>query len=792
MNLKKIIGLVFFSVLFFKLSAQVPVTVGQWRTHFNYTEGEKIAILNKTIFLATNNSLFYYNMEENSLHRLSGLEGLNDIGVQTIETSKQTNTLIIVYLNSNIDLYCNEEVINMPDIAKKQISGDKTIYNVYCDSNLAYLSCGFGIVIIDLKKRLIKDTWFFQNEGKTITVNDITVYHDTIYAATSNGIYYNVLNSLSIAQFATWKQVQTSSLKNKNIHLIETFNNDIFAAEETYNYQIDTIYNSDSTSFYLDSTILQTIDLVYSLKNGDWKIDSLFGFEEIRNIRNTNNRLVVTRGWGAHAYGNQSGKMELTNAFSSYYPSDAISNQWGYLYIADKQKGLVCQQSDGSVNYYLPGPASDHCWAIDIAQSVVACVPGGYNDWTPLWEQTNVSIFKEEEWNNLLYYEEAFYQHEAYDALDILINPNNTNEMFVASYISGLVHIKDGKVVEIYDNTNSPIQKYVDRIPVNSLAFDDQYNLWMINSQSSNPLIVRTKDDEWQAFNIYYASSDITGKLMIDSRGWIWMTANKEKSLLIFDPNGTPLNTADDKLVKLNISLTEEEGAFDYIYSLAEDKDGNIWIGTNKGIKVYYNPSSLMSEPNTLPSPIKIKEDLEDTILTQLLLGNEIIKCIKVDGGNRKWIGTDNAGVFLESADGETELLHFTVDNSPLISNSINDIDIDGNTGEVFIATDKGLVSFRYTATDGRETYDSIKIFPNPVREDFTGFISITGLKENSEVKITDAFGGLVYRIKSNGGTASWNGCRFDGSRAATGVYFVFVSDENGQEKKAGKILFIK
>ncbi|MFA6869044.1 MAG: two-component regulator propeller domain-containing protein, partial [Bacteroidales bacterium] len=278
------------------------------------------------------------------------------------------------------------------------------------------------------------------------------------------------------------------------------------------------------------------------------------------------------------------------------------------------------------------------------------------------------------------------------------------------------------------------------------------------------------------------------GKLLVDKRGWLWMTGNRETSLLIFNPSGTPLNTSDDQLVRLNTNLTEEEGSFETIYALAEDKEGNIWIGTNKGIKIYFSPSQLLNNPSILPYAPRVIMDS----ITELLLNYEIIKCIKVDQGNRKWIGTDNAGVFLLSENGETELLHFTTDNSPLLSNSINDIEIDGNSGEVFIATEKGLISFRYTATDAKEDYEEIKIFPNPVREGFAGYISISGLKDNSEVKITDAMGGLVYRTKSNGGTAVWDGFRFDGRKASTGVYFVFVSDINGKEKKAGKILFIK
>ncbi len=793
MNLKRNIFFLF-SCIFLKLSAQNPIAVGEWRTHFNYTNGEKIAILDENIFLATANSLFFVNTADNIIQRLGILEGLNDIGIQTIETSTPTNTLIICYLNSNIDLYSNGIISNIPDIAKKQISGDKSIYNIHCEDKYAYLACGFGIVILDLQKKFITDTWFFSTEGQSIAVNDITICDNIIYAATAKGVYYNQLNNTMIAQFASWEKVTDSTLNNKKILFIENFDNKVYAVTNNPLFSFDTLYNQDSTIYEIDTNIIQTVSHVYSIQNNTCKIDSVFGLEEIKNIRSINGYLIVTREWGANSYKINNNKLELNNSFSSLFTLDAICNQWGYICIADKLNGLVCQTSKNPIIYSLPGPATDNVWAINIAQSTLACVPGAHADWVPLWQQTSISIFEQEKWDNFLYYDPPLRQHQVYDALDIVINPNNTKEMFIASYISGLIHVVDRETIKVYDNTNSPLEKSSDRIQVNSLAFDKNFNLWMVNSGATNPLLVRMKDGTWKSFNVYFSSSDIIGKIFIDSRDWIWMTGNRETSLLIYNPNGTPLNTADDQLIKLNTSLSETEGAFDYIYSITEDKDGKIWIGTNKGVKVYHNPSLLLKNPNTPPQAVYINEILGtggDTI-PQLLLNQEAIKCIKVDGGNRKWIGTDNAGIFLESEDGKNELLHFSIENSPLPSNAISDIAIDGKTGEVFIATDKGLASFRYTATDGNENYDEVKIFPNPVKEDFSGYISISGLKENAEVKITDTYGGLIYRTKSYGGTASWNGCHFDGRKASTGVYFVFISDTKGKEKKAGKILFIK
>jgi hypothetical protein len=254
----------------------------------------------------------------------------------------------------------------------------------------------------------------------------------------------------------------------------------------------------------------------------------------------------------------------------------------------------------------------------------------------------------------------------------------------------------------------------------------------------------------------------------------------------LFDPS-------NNLWANLNLSIPEEKGNISRVYTVAEDREGKIWLGTDNGLKYYSRSSTeLIKDPNILPEPLYREIIAIKDTFTELLLAADNIKCIKIDAGNRKWIGMENSGVYLLSADGREEIFHFTTENSPLLSNTIHHIEIDGTTGEVYFGTENGLISFRYTATDPKEQYEELKIFPNPVRETFNGYISIEGLKEKSEVKITDAYGGLVFRTVSNGGTAAWNGRRFDGQKAATGVYFVFVCDEYGQERIAGKILFIK
>jgi hypothetical protein len=282
-------------------------------------------------------------------------------------------------------------------------------------------------------------------------------------------------------------------------------------------------------------------------------------------------------------------------------------------------------------------------------------------------------------------------------------------------------------------------------------------------------------------------SSTEIGEIIIDDYGQKWgiRTGN---GLFVYNDNNTIEDISDDQFVK----ITEAEGNGNLpdndVYTLVNDLDGNIWVGTKTGVCVFYSPSSVFSGYNFDSQQIIIQEG----DFGQYLLESEVVYTIAVDGGNRKWIGTLGAGLYLLSEDGTEEIYHFTTENSPLLSNTILDIELNEKTGEVFITTDKGLISFRNDATFGESVQNKITIFPNPVKENYGGYISIDGLVENANIKITDVSGNLVFDTYANGGMAVWNGKNKNGQKVGTGVYLVLSSDKYGKEKIAGKILFIK
>jgi len=254
---------------------------------------------------------------------------------------------------------------------------------------------------------------------------------------------------------------------------------------------------------------------------------------------------------------------------------------------------------------------------------------------------------------------------------------------------------------------------------------------------------------------------------------------------------GTLDDPSDDKYIQLTTGELLGNLPSNKITALAADFDGELWIGTDAGFAVLYNANGSFAAGAGNYDAQRILIPFEGNY--EEVLGDASITDIEVDGGNRKWISLANAGLVLLSSDGTQIIAQYTEDNSPLISNTIYDIEINQQTGELYIVTDKGLVSFRIDATYEDPSYETLNVFPNPVKPDYFGPITIQGIRYNSDVKVTDAAGNLIYKTLSNGGTATWNGQNLNGEKVPTGVYFFWTANNyQGGERKVAKVLVIR
>ncbi|MBI3237410.1 MAG: ABC transporter substrate-binding protein, partial [Flavobacteriia bacterium] len=352
--------------------------------------------------------------------------------------------------------------------------------------------------------------------------------------------------------------------------------------------------------------------------------------------------------------------------------------------------------------------------------------------------------------------------------------------------------VQDGLVTNIYSPTNSLLELSSlgnGNTCISAVEYDENGNLWMLNGYSLQPLKVRLSDGTWKGFETGTDSKNVfTGKLAIDYNGNKWFGIYGT-GLVGYDDNGTPETPGDDSYK----TLTTGEGLgnlpSENVTAIAVDFDNEIWIGTEAGFGVLYNSDGIFSGSNGYDAS-RILITYEGNV--EYLLGSTSITDIEIDGGNRKWIATASNGIFMLSADGQQVLAEYTKENSPLISNNIMDMEFNQVSGELFIITDLGMVSMRVDASFEDETYESTTVFPNPVKPDYFGPVTIQGIRYDSDVKITDVAGNLVYKTTSNGGTATWNGKTINGEDVASGVYLIWTATNTGKSKKVGKVTVIR
>lgn len=751
--------------------AQIPI--GAWREHLPYSQVIKVAEAPTRIYAATANSLFYIDLTDNSISRLSKINGLSDVGISSIAYNSAQNALVIAYTNSNIDILKNNVVINISDISRKPIPANKDINNITCDSNFAYLACGFGVVVLDLKRVEIKETWIPGNQSSYMAISDLNFYKQKIYLSTASGVLFADKNSPNLADYNTWSSDTNQSIKTANIAEIKTFGNHMIAH----------VVSGDSSFTYLfnDST---------------WVKHTFYDNSKKHSISTSSNELVIT-----YAAGNIitfDTTLAQTRFIFTYNPGFinahyATFDREGNIWVGDNSAGLVWISKINQWNcikHQINGPNMSDVWRITGNDQKMILLRGAFSDaCANLWSQATFSVFANETWSSLDQTNNSAID-SLYDLVYATINPANPESCWLSSWGKGLVHMEGNKITEVYNGNNSPLEQIYGQTYVGGLCFDKENNLWMVNSNVANGLKVLTPSKNWYQFSLSpYSNNTNISSLAIDSSGNKWILLPRTNGIIVYDDNGTIANTSDDRKILLNMN-TGTRVSTTSVNCFTSDLQGDMWVGTDKGIKVFYNTASIFQSNGALPQTILIEQDG----YVQNLLEFENVTAIAVDGANRKWIGTSKAGLFLVSPDGTVEMGHFMAGNSPLFSNEITSLAFNQKTGELFIGTKNGLCSYRTNATMGVDVIEKSEVyaFPNPVTSDFNGEIAIKGLTTDANVKITNSNGVLVYQTIANGGQAVWNGKNFSGEKVATGVYLVFSSNEDGSEKVVTKILFVQ
>lgn len=757
--------ILFFILLFWNIQAQNQAN-SAWEGYFSFFKIKDIAAGDDLLITASENAVFITDIYSYEQEEITSLEGLSGDEISAITYIQDKDLILIGYDNGLIQTYDLDkkktktfiDIIQKPTITPEE----RTINDFYIYGDQVYISANYGISVLNINKAEFGDTFYIGDSGDKLAVNNLTIFEDYIYAATQGGgIRYSHISNANIVDYNQWQQ-----LENGDIQYVFNFQNSLYSISNN-NLKV-----FDGNSF-----------------------SQLNNFQsEVKKVKTDDNYFTITFNNKVQVFNQQ------LNTVVDYSPNEfspelntAITFQES-LYIGDDNFGLIetAINNNSSFEYLSPnGPLRNDIFSMDITQGELWVAYGEhdfyYNPY-PL-RKRGVSHLSENQWINIPYED---YPGDNRSITSVKINPSNPDQVYFASYHDALMEINNNEIVNFYttensnlDPTDSPAERpYAMRI--GPMDFDREGNLWFAAGISAKGLIKFKPGDDANSFTKYDLTSVIPeptsnqgfGSVATDNSGNVYMGAYKEGVI--------GFNAQTKKFAKIKgdgKNMPSKD-----VRALAVDHNNQLWIGTAQGLRVLYSPSQMFDNPNTSVNNIVF---LDDDGIAQELFANLFITDIAVDGNNNKWIGS-TSGIYQVSSDGQKTNHHFTTENSPLPSNSINSIKIDGTTGKVYVATQKGLVAFRGSATSAQDNLDKVRAYPNPVRPRYDGMVTIDGLMKNTNVKITDIEGNLVYEEFSQGGSIEWDTRAFGKHKVASGVYLVLLTSDDQSETKVTKIMIIR
>jgi ligand-binding sensor domain-containing protein len=771
----------FLSVVLWGLSISVWCqAIGSWQDGFSYHRVNKICLGKPNeIIAAAPNGIFIYNQKDQSVTKLNKTNQLSDVGVSAIHYNNATEQLLLGYSNGNFDRINAQGTRNIADIVYSTIIGDKAIYDIQSYQNLAYLATGIGIVVMDLDRMEVKSTYLIGNQGEAAPILQTIIENDTIYAIGQNFIKFAPIQNPFLANYQLWQNIESLPSSDNIIGAAKWDNHWVIATDGETNDRIWSSQNANIWSeikTYPEGTVCQNL----WFNNQVFSVSKNNGYE----IWNNQNQMVFEDNQNLWLYLN----VQQTIV-------DEKNNFW----IGNSTFGLNYHTSSGTENMVVPqGPMSDGMRKVNGYNDNVWIATGNiYPWWGNTYNTGSQTAHIAGTWSNIPFGQGGNdFGNAVQDVLDVAIDPTNVQHVLFGSWENGLIEKNsDGSLSYFNAQTNNspfqagPFDTDLGWTGVAGLCFDLEGNAWISNSYSSTPLIFYSKEKEFSplTFSPFVGEADIIDQVIHSQENYVFAVV-KGRGILALNYNGTPTSSSDDNYKLLNDKEGEGGLPTKDVYCIAEDLDGALWVGSLRGLSIFYNQSNIFQETGFDAEQIYIEQDGN----VQILLETEAINSIEIDGGNNKWIATQKNGVFQFSPDGLKQLAHFTAENSPLPSNTVYDIGINQANGQLYFATDKGLVMFTGSASNFDNEMKDVFAFPNPVSSAYEGTVTIQGLAYESTIHITDTNGQLVYTTKSQGGRATWDGKLSNGDRPPAGIYFVMATNPDGSVDNVTKIAFVK
>ena len=761
------------------VAAQAPVGYGDWQLHLPTNRPLRLADAGDRLYVVTENTFYFLDKKLNTTQVLSTRDGLSDVSVAAAAYDSVRRQTVVVYGNGNIDvLAANGRVRNLSDILRKSIQGNPTINDVYVDARpavrRAFISTGFGLVVLNLDRLEISDTYSAIGPGGAgVRVFAATTLNDSLFVATSQGLQVGRLRD-NLLDYRNWTQPvqQPRSVPvggTADYQNLATFQGRVYASvnfKDLYRYN-----RAANVWLGIDGTYTNQVRALVPSRAG---------------------LLVAADDAGVRRYagpGAAAGPL-LAPAAPGDLVTDVVRSADGNYYVANYRTGLQrVPPAAGAARetYAANGPETSAAFGVlaDARSGKVNVFTGGFSDrYIPNGYRLGFYEYADNQWSSIT----------SRTLPSLADNPNLPGQvrgartpdgtLYVASHGGGLLEWKGPGQFRVFDAAggSSPLVSYTggtsNDVRLTDVAAAADGTVWVAERHTtpgvSGLFHFEPATSTWTPVP-YFANSQSMDRLALDNAGQVWVSASRKDAVGAWVVDGTTF---------ANRHLTSADGLpSDELYDLAKDRRGDIWAATLKGVAVFNDPASAIGGTTGFRQPIVRRGEAAGFPA----LFSEVVRAVAVDGGNRKWFGTDN-GLWLFSEDADEALLHFTTANSPLPSNRIQDVEVNDKTGDVWVATDAGVVSYRSGSSVTEGAPSCAQAFPNPVPLDFGGTVGISGVVNNALVKITDVAGHLVYATKASGGSALWNLNDVNGRRVNSGVYLVLTSDADGKNGCVSKV----
>ncbi len=766
---------------------QSGLPLGSWRTYLSFNRAPHVTQTPANVVLSTGKGLLLLDKQEASTQRITRTDGLSGSDIRLIKYHPPTETIIVVYNSSVIDLYrSNGEVLTLPQIDNFNFSGgDNRINEVFVDdTNIAYLAAGYGVSAVDVERGI-----FLFSTFTDVSVRSVVVHENALWAGTDDGLYRVPLTGVNLNDFTRWELLGPAS------GFPEVYQVPALAV-----YQGQLYIGIDLDIFRLEPDGPR---LFYDAEDRDWQLEYLSA--EGANLLGGYRCLSTPCFDRQVAVFDANGLVREVIANCVGITNNAVQDEQGRIWFGDEWENIrVLDQLQGECRQLnFSGPFSDRFWELAVTDDELWAASGATTSaLTPLFVFDGFYRLVDGQWqtfnvnNTPALNAQTNGGDDIFTFVDVVVN-ESTQKAYAASFFEGLVEVDlVADEIQIFNQFNSALQISTGagdgRVRVGGMAVDEAGTLWMTNhlSDQVRPISALTAEGRWFNFGNSCGRNGLFD-LTIDASGFKWAITDigSGGGVVVFD-EGDITDPNDDRcrvMTSANSQLPNNQ-----MRSILADLNGDIWVGTTDGVAIFECGTSAF-DPSICTGVRRVVE--RDGFTAELLETEEVIS-MAIDGGNRKWIGTTN-GVFLLSPDGREEIAFFNTDNSPLLDNVVRSIAVNDRTGEVFFATDGGLISYQGDATAGGTLNRAeLEIFPNPVRPNYEGPIAIRGLARNANVKITDLNGKLVFETTAQGGQATWNGTDYTGRRVQTGVYLIFAtSDASGfgnPDTATGKVVFVR